>query len=416
MMTKKGMIFVSSLVVTLCLGLISDAGAQKVDKIKIGLMYGLTGAGSPIGPVQMEGSRLAVKDINEAGGVKIGDKKVPVEIVQRDDETKPDVALRRLRELVFEDKVHAIVGSTFAAISAALNKEVKKTPIPYFSVCVAPMTMFKKDELADTTFGVHGGAYAIGFAGAAYIINKLGYKNIYFFAPAYAFGWDQKAGAKDAIEKYGAKWEYAESPVGTPDFTPYLLKIAEKKPDIVMMAHWGVDAINVLKQAHEIGLKKNTRIWFNWMTNVFGGGIPPEALEGVNSLMSWYWNMAGFNDPAIVRAADEFVNKYIKEYNYPPDPYAAIAYVGVKEAVRGIELAKSTDPNAITKAIMDNPKFNSMRGPGIWRADHQPLFKYGSFIVVGKSPKEKKDKWDLVKVLGAYTGEDYLPPLKELGY
>jgi branched-chain amino acid transport system substrate-binding protein len=183
-----------------------------------------------------------------------------------------------------------------------------------------------------------------------------------------------------------------------------------------MMAHWGVDAINVLKQAHETGLKKNTKIWFNWMTNIFGGGIPPEALEGVNSLMSWYWNMTGFNDPAIVKAADDFVKKYIKEYNTPPDPYAAVAYIGVKEAIRGIELAKSTDPMAIAKALKDNPKFDSMRGPGVWRADHQPLFKYGSFIVVGKSPQEKKDKWDLVKVLGAYTGEDYLPPLKELGY
>ena len=359
---------------------------------------------------------MAVKEINEGGGAKIGGKKVPVEFVVRDDETKPDVALRRFRELVYEDKVHAIVGSTFAAISAALNKEVKKVPIPYFSVCVAPMTMFKKDEIADDTFGVHGGAYSIGFAGAAYIINKLGYKNIYVFAPAYAFGWDQKAGAKDAIEKYGAKLEYAESPVGTPDFTPYLLKIAEKKPDIVMMAHWGVDAINVLKQAHETGLKKSTKIWFDWMTNVFGGGIPPEALEGVNSLMSWYWNMTGFNDPAIVKAAEDFVKKYIKEYNYPPDPYAAIAYIGVKEAIRGIEIAKSTDPKAISKAIMGHPKFDSMRGPGVWRADHQPLFKYGSFVVVGKGPQERKDKWDLVKVIGAYTGEDYLPPLKELGY
>jgi len=190
MKTKKGVIFVFLLTFVFCIALASHVCAQKVDKIKIGVMYGLTGAGSPIGPVQLEGSKLAAKDINEAGGVKIADKKVPLEIVQRDDETKPDVALRRLRELVFEDKVHAVVGSTFAAISAALNKEVKKTPIPYFSVCVAPMTMFKKDELADTTFGVHGGAYAIGFAGAAYIVNKLGYKNIYFFAPAYAFGWD----------------------------------------------------------------------------------------------------------------------------------------------------------------------------------------------------------------------------------
>lgn len=55
MKTKKGMIFVSLLTVSLCLGLITDVWAQKVDKIKIGLMYGLTGAGSPIGPVQLEG-------------------------------------------------------------------------------------------------------------------------------------------------------------------------------------------------------------------------------------------------------------------------------------------------------------------------------------------------------------------------
>ena len=416
MKTTKIILTILLFVFALSFSMVNGVSGKEVDKLKIGLMFGLTGAGSPIGPVQLEGAKLAIKEINEGGGAKIGGKKVPVEFVVRDDETKPDVALRRFRELVYEDKVHAIVGSTFAAISAALNKEVKKVPIPYFSVCVAPMTMFKKDEIADETFGVHGGAYSIGFAGAAYIINKLGYKNIYVFAPAYAFGWDQKAGAKDAIEKYGAKWEYAESPVGTPDFTPYLLKIAEKKPDIVMMAHWGVDAINVLKQAHETGLKKSTKIWFDWMTNVFGGGIPPEALEGVNSLMSWYWNMTGFNDPAIVKAAEDFVKKYIKEYNYPPDPYAAIAYIGVKEAIRGIEIAKSTDPKAISKAIMGHPKFDSMRGPGVWRADHQPLFKYGSFVVVGKGPQERKDKWDLVKVIGAYTGEDYLPPLKELGY
>ena len=103
MKTKKGMIFVSLLAITLCLGLICEAGAQKVDKVKIGVMYGLTGAGSPIGLVQLEGSKLADKDINEAGRVKIGDEKVPLEIVQRVDETKPDVALRRLRELVFGD-------------------------------------------------------------------------------------------------------------------------------------------------------------------------------------------------------------------------------------------------------------------------------------------------------------------------
>jgi branched-chain amino acid transport system substrate-binding protein len=45
------------------------------------------------------------------------------------------------------------------------------------------------------------------------------------------------------------------------------------------------------------------------------------------------------------------------------------------------------------------------------------LFKYGAYVVLGKGAKERKDKkWDLVKIIGAYTGEDYLPPLSSLGY
>jgi branched-chain amino acid transport system substrate-binding protein len=395
----------------------TGASAAAPDKIKIGLMFGMTGAASPIGPPQLDGAKLAIKEINAAGGVKIGGKKVPIEYFAKDDESKPDIAIRRFRELIDENKVDVIVGQTFAPISAALNKEVKKVSIGYFPVNVVAVTMFEKSEMAETTFAVHGSAYSAGYASASYIVDKLGYKNIVFFGPAYAFGRDQWAGAKAAFEKRGIKVEYVESPVGTSDYTSYLLKIAEKKPDIVMLAHWGVDAINVLKQTYETGLKKKSKIWFDWMTNAFGSGVPPEALEGVYSLMSWYYDMKGFSDKAIVKSTDAFAKKFQKEYKYPPDPYSAMAYTGVMEAVRGIELAQSTDGKAIAKALTANPKFNSMKGQGIWRADHQPLFKYGAFVVVGKGAKERKDKkWDLVKIIGAYTGEDYLPALNSLGY
>ncbi len=395
----------------------TGTGAFAQDKVRIGLMFGLTGAASPIGPPQLDGAKLAIKEINAAGGVKMGAKKIPIEFVVKDDESKPDVAIRRFRELVSENKVNVIVGQTFAPISAALNKEVKKTPIAYFPVNVVAVTMFEKNEMAETTFSIHGSAYSIGYAGASYIVDKLGYKNIVFFGPAYAFGRDQWQGAKDAFEKRKIKVEYFESPVGTSDYTSYLLKIKERKPDIVMLAHWGVDAINVLKQTYEVGLKKDSKVWFNWMTNTFGSGVPPEALEGVYSLMGWYYDMKGFQDAAIVKASDEFTKKFQKEYKYPPDPYSAMAYEGVKEAVRGIELAKSLDGKAIAKAIMANPTFDSIKGKGTWRADHQPLFKYGAYVTIGKGAKERKNaKWDLVKIIGAYTGEDYLPSLKTLGY
>src|SRR5664279_4398417 len=124
--------------------------------------------------------------------------------------------------------------------------------------------------------------------------------------------------------------------------------------------------------------------------------------------MSWYWDMKGFKDPAIVAATEAFSASFMKEYNYPPDPYAAMAYLGTKEALRGITLAKSVDPKDISKALMSNPKFDSMKGPGVWRADHQPMFKYGAYVVVGKGEKERKDKWDLVSIVGSYEGEYYL--------
>jgi len=153
------------------------------------------------------------------------------------------------------------------------------------------------------------------------------------------------------------------------------------------------------------------------MTNVFGSGVPPEALEGVYSLMSWYYDLSGFPDKEIVAQGAAFATKFQKVYGYPPDPYSAMAYIGTKEALRGLSLAQSNDPAAVSKAIMANPTFDSMKGKGVWRADHQPIFKYNAFVVVGKGAAERKDqKWDLVKVIDSYTGEDYLPPLGMLNY
>lgn len=387
------------------------------DTLKIGLMFGLTGAASPIGPVQRDGALLAIDEVNAQGGLAVGKKKVKISYVLKDDETKPDVAIRRFRELVDEDKIDLLVGQTFAPIAAALNKEVKKTPVAYFPVCVAALGMFKKEEMSPHTFSMLGSAYSIGFASAHYIVSNLGLKKVVFFGPAYAFGQDQWRGAQAAFDKLGVKAEYLESPVGTADFTPYLTKIADMKPEVVMLAHWGVDAINVLKQVYETGLKSKTKIWFDWMTNVFGSGVPPEALEGVYSLMSWYHDLSEFPDKDVAAASKAFTEKYRAKYGVPPDPYAAVAYMETKEALRAVSLAGTTTPDAMAKALAAHPSFDSMKGKGTWRVDHVPVFKYNALVVIGKSAKARQgDKYDLVKVVGAFTKEDYLPSLKTLGY
>jgi len=392
------------------------AAEFKKDTVKVGLMFGLTGAASPIGPVQRDGAILAIEEANAQGGITVGGRKVKVSYVLKDDETKPDVAIRRFRELVDEEKIDILVGQTFAPIAAALNKEVKKIPIPYFPVCVAALSMFKKEEMSPHTYSMLGSAYSIGYASASYIVNNLGKRKVVFFGPAYAFGQDQWRGAQAALEKAGVKAEYLESPVGTADFTPYLTKIADMKPEVVMLAHWGVDAINVLKQSYETGLKSKTTLWFDWMTNVFGSGVPPEALEGVYSLMTWYHDLTEFPDREVAAASKAFTDRYRKAYGIPPDPYAAVAYIETKEALRAVSLAGSADAAAVAAALQANPTFDSMKGKGTWRADHVPVFKYNALVVMGKAPRARTDKWDLVKVIDSFTREDYLPSLKALGY
>jgi branched-chain amino acid transport system substrate-binding protein len=92
----------------------------------------------------MKGAELAINEINAAGGVKLGGKKVQVEAVVRDDETKGDVAVRRFKELRDEVKVAGLVGSTFAPIAKALNNQIVNEPL-MVSSCVARWRCSKKN-------------------------------------------------------------------------------------------------------------------------------------------------------------------------------------------------------------------------------------------------------------------------------
>jgi hypothetical protein len=90
--------------------------------------------------------------------------------------------------------------------------------------------------------------------------------------------------------------------------------------------------------------------------------------------------------------------------------------LGAQQILRGVELSNSLEPGKVYKALMDKPDFMSVKGPATWRIDGRPSYKYAYFILDGKSPKVKKDKWDFAKVVDVYTGEELCLPLKEMGW
>ncbi|MBM4332202.1 MAG: ABC transporter substrate-binding protein [Deltaproteobacteria bacterium] len=387
------------------------------DTIKVGVMYSTTGVGAAVGKIQIDGAKLAIKQVNEKGGLTLRGKKVKIEPVIRDDETKPDVGVRRLREFL-NDNITVIVGGTFAHVSTAINEQIKGGQAYFMATNGVAEKVFSKAEKAPYYISTLGAVDGIGRMCADYVSKTYKPKSVTLFLPDYAYGRGAAEGANKVFKSRYPHIKVSEvwSPVGAPDFTSYIIKIKEAKPDAVMMGHWGADIINALKQVHELGLKKDTKVFFNSIITTLALGVPPEALEGVTMGMWWFHDLTGLKDTETVKAVDELTKAWRLEYGEPPDPFAVFAYLGMLETLRGIELANSVEPDKVYKALMGKPDFMSVKGPAKWRVDGRPDYKYAKFIVDGKGPKDKRDKWDIAKVADIYTGEELCLPLKEMGW
>ena len=234
--------------------LLAFAGASWAqDALKVGAMFSLTGAGSAVGKIQVEAVKLAAKEANDRGGITLGGKKMRVEAVIRDDETKPDVAVRRLREYQ-NDGINLLVAGTFAHVSQALNEQVKGGQTYVMVGNGIQEKTFEKAEKAPYFGSTLGGVDAIGRICGDYVAKTYKPKNVILFLPDYAYGHGAAKGANKVFkEKYPhIKVSEIWSPVGTPDFTSYIIKIKEAKPDVVMMGHWGNDAINALNAEYKL--------------------------------------------------------------------------------------------------------------------------------------------------------------------
>jgi branched-chain amino acid transport system substrate-binding protein len=414
----KGMVkTVGLLSLVLGLILVFSASAWAADKVKVGVMYSITGKGSSVAKVQLDGVNLAIKQVNDKGGLMMGGKRVKVEAVTRDDETKPDVGVRRIREFV-DEGIRVIVGGTFAHVSTAINEQIRPGQALFMATNGIQEKVFRKENKAPYYISPLGAVDGIGRMCADYVGKTYKPKHVMLFLPDYAYG---RGAATGAHKVFSSKYPHIKvsetwSPVGTPDFTSYIIKIRDAKPDVVMMGHWGDDAINALKQVYELRLRKDAKIFFNSIITAFGVGIPAEALEGVSMGMWWYHNLAGIKDRETEQAVAELTKVWQKEYGEPPDPFAVYAYVGMQEALRGIELSNSLEPKKVYDALMKSPKFMSVKGPATWRVDGRPMYKYAKWIVDGKPGKERKDKWDIAKVVDVYMGQELCLPLKEMGY
>lgn len=392
------------------------------DQINIGVIFSLTGPVAELAKRQKSGIEMSIKEVNESGGVDVGGKKMKLEAVFGDDQSKSEIATQLFEDMVKNKKAAAVIAGSVAHVPLALNAAVKKDKALLIATCGTPDSYHEQKVKAPTSLGIQVGASDVGRAGASYLAEKMKPKKVACFVPAYAWGNALVAGFEQVIKKYpDIHYKTFWHPFGSTNIKRDLEPVRDFRPDVIVIGSFGQDAVAALNQAYEMGLGNESKLFQLWTVNSISSAAQPKAVAGVWAQMFWAHDMSGFQDEAVVKATNEFSANYARVYNEPPDAYGVASYDAVREVVRAIKLSQSTDPTKMYEALMANPVWTGAKGEAKWRKDGRCMYKYFDWIVEGKGPDERKDgafgsKYDYAKIVDVFTGETFAPTLQELGY
>ena len=382
---------------------------------KIGFASSLSGTFAGVAETQKKSFLLAIDEINAAGGLDMPWGKVGVEYIIEDDQAKLDVGVRKYREML-DQGIHALTGGIWNPMSAAINEEAKVSPTIYIPGFVPAKDSFTKGNPAACTYTPTFTPWSIGYITGQSIMQNLDKKTIFYLKRADSWGTVIQEGLEAACKEYGGEIVAVEElPKGTVDYSAVINKALKMKPDVFVTTMFGGDAIANMKQAYDMGLYDVTTIFNVWTANIVAKGIPENALNGHYALAWFYYDLTGFKDAEVAAKVKAYSDAYMEKWNEPPDNMGTAAYVATKLIFKAVEAAGTFDPDIVSETLQ-NKELDSIKGDFIFREDHQPINAHASFLLRGKAPSEKENKWDFFEVIDSFGGEEVLPSLSDMGY
>jgi branched-chain amino acid transport system substrate-binding protein len=327
------------------------------EKLKIGLIYSLSGPPSVLGQQSKNGFELALKDL----GGKMGGR--DVELFIADDELKPDVAIQKVRGLIDRDRVDFVVGPIFSNILQAIHKPVMDAGIILISTNAGAssyagsacnpnffVTSYQNDQIFETL---------------GTVAQNRGYKRIYALVPNYQAGKDAIAGFKRTYK--GDMVEESLVPLSTLDFQSELSKLGSLKPDALFTFMPGGLGIALIKQFNQVGLKDRVPILSAFTADEATLPTLQDAALGIFGALTWAPNTDNPQNK-------KFVAAYEAAYNAVPASYAMQAYDAamlIDSAVRSLK-GNLSDKDAV-RAALKNADFQSLRGSFKFSSNGYPI-------------------------------------------
>ncbi len=356
------------------------------EPIRIGQLIPFTGFLGAIGEYGKQGATLAVEELNARGGVL--NRKV--ELIT-EDEANPGVAVQKARKLIERDRVVAIEGLVSSASCLAVGDEAQRSKILVINAG-ANSDEIRSKRCHRYVFCTEGCNTQYVSAIGTWLIKARKITNWYFITSDYAFGHDLLRVARNLLVSHkGTEVGSDLVPTGTADFSQYITKMKQAKPDLIFHNLAGADVTNFLKQLAESGVK--IEIAGGVIDSAFAWPVG-ESLRGAFPIIWWHEG----KNPASLAWADRFM----KRWSRPPDNQAYGDYTAVHAIAQAIEKSKSTDSTRLVQALEGHTLTSAMDGlkgrPLTFRAwDHQLM--QPMYVVQAKDKSKWKDKWDIFDVI-----------------
>jgi len=353
---KRRMLLTVLLIVSLLSGVTAAFAAEPSgEPIKIGAIYNMTGAQSSLDGPSANGAKLAVKEINAAGGV-LGR---PLELVLYDGKTDAATIGNAATQLVESDKVVAMMGfSDTDMVLAAAPIAAQAGLVFVTSGATSPKL---PEQVPDYLFMACFGDNVQAAAGAEYAVNTLGAKTAYLLIDkGMEFTLLLGKYFKERFTELGGQIVLEDTyQTGDKDFSAQItkLKALGTMPDILYISSGPDDAGTIVKQFRDAGLDKPI---------MSGDGFDTPLLvqiAGKSADNVYFATHSLINAELGTEAVKKFMAAYQAEYGNPPEnAFAGLGYDAARLLADAIQRAGSTDPAAIRQALGETKDFPGVTG------------------------------------------------------
>lgn len=332
-------------------GLFLLAGVAGADTVKIGVVENLTGSQASLDQPSLNGVKLALKEVNAAGGV-LGKK---VEIIIRDGKSDP-ATLATVTEEILGKGVSAITGLSDTTMVLAAAPAAQRAGVAFVSSGATSPSL--PNEVGNCLFLEPFGDNVQAAAAAEYAYHDLGARSVWVL-------YDKAMDYTYLLQRYfcdrfgglgGAIISKASYQTGDTDFRAQITSLKSKKhlPDILFISSGPDDIGTIVKQVRDMGIK----------TPIIGGdGYDTPLLAkiaGPADATNIYFTTHVALDS---KGAKPFVDSYKKMFGHAPENgFAALGYDAFKLIINAVKNAGTTDPKAVRRALAATKGFKGVTG------------------------------------------------------